>query len=912
VKVTTQFLLAISLLSSLVANDAPRPYFNNLITIQASRPDIPNLVKKLTEAESLSQIQAIVTEHQQLVSWDLAEAMLQTKEIDPLTSPADKIKVQRLNQTLLGLSQRVNHRKGIAVAINHLGIIHSQYSRYDLANEYHKHSLLLLTEPEDQLWLSKTYRIIGLNYYRQKNFSAMRAQYEANFELAKKGNVPYYLAQALYLLGVAYEENELFKEAIRYYEDSLAISRKIISPPSQANLPVLIRDTFIRSGRANLGAGQYKQAISNYEQVIDYWRQIPSSPDQESALASALNSLGYASFMAKQYPQAIESSTKSYEIALKLQKDDLLALASRVIALAHSAMGNHSEAVKMIIEARQFAEKEARKYPEKSEPKEIKRIVYGVEGIVRYAANQPEIARKSLEEAIKLTEQQQALVPLTLDAGPSSMGYPSSYYGWMVALMVSQNQPEEALKYSEMVKGRALYNLLYNPKDKDTGLIPKEDLVKRDQLTDKVLKLEIEISKRQFAALPDDTAIADLQLQFRETLESLAKVVKKIEQELQATSKNGIQAFNLNLKSLLHNDRTALLQFAITEEQAFLFVATKSAGEVELQAYSLILTNDQIEKKVKNFRSLIMGKDQTNDLGTASRELHDNLLGKAQAQLKNKTELIIVPDGPLWELPFQALKTADNHYLIEQAAISYVPSFGVLQKASQQQPDHSPKLDLLAFGNPFLAKRTGLTTSTGEAIEPLDNLQNAEFLVKKISQLHNPATSNVFIGKMATEEKFKALAPKYRIIFLASHGLFGSLDPMRSSIVLAQNGVKTPDDGFLEAREIARMHLSAEMVVLSACDSGRGQMREGEGIVGLPWAIFAAGCPTTVVSQWQVDSLATANLISSMYSKLGRNNKQATKAEALQKAAITMLNGSNKDFRHPYYWASFILFGKAN
>lgn len=910
-KVTTQFLLAISLLSSLVANEAPRLYFNNLITAQASLLNIPNLVKKLTEAESLSQIQSIVTEEQQLVSLDLVEAMLQIKEIDPLPDTADQVKAQRLNQTLLGLSQRVNHRKGIAVAINHLGIIHSQNSRYDLANEYHKHSLLLLTQPEDQLWLSKTHRLLGLNYYRQKNFSAMRAQYEANFELAKKVNAPYYLAQALYLLGLAYEENELFKEAIRYYEDSLAISRKITEPPSKANLPVLIRDTFIRSGRANLGAGQYERAISSYEQLIDYWRQVPSSPDQESALASALNSLGYASFLAKQYPQAIESSTKSYEIAQKLQNNDLLALSSRVIALAHSAMGNHSEAVKTIAEAKQFAEEGVRKHPEKSEPKEIMRIVYGVEGIVRYAANQPELARKSLEEAIKLTEQQQALVPLAIDAGPSSMGYPSSSYGWMVALMVSQNQPEEALKYSEMVKGRALYNLLHIPKNKDTGLIPKEDLVKREQLTDKVLKLEIEISKRQFAAFPDNTVIADLQLQFRETFESLAKVVKKIEQELQTTSKNGIQAFNLDLKSLLHNDRTALLQFAITGEQAFLFVATKSAGEVELQAYPLILTNDQIEKKVKKFRNLIMGKDQTDDLGIASRDLHDHLLGKAQAQLKNKTELIIVPDGPLWELPFQALKTADNHYLIEQAAISYVPSFGVLEKASQQHPDHPPQLDLLAFGNPFLAKRAGLTTSNGEAIEPLENLQNAEFLVKKISQLHNPATSNVFIGKMATEEKFKALAPKYRIILLASHGIFGSLDPMRSSIVLAQNGEKNLDDGFLEAREIAKMHLSAEMVVLSACDSGRGQMREGEGIVGLPWAIFAAGCPTTVVSQWQVDSLATANLISSMYSKLG-HNKRATKAEALQKAAMTMLNSSNKDFHHPYYWASFILFGKAN
>ncbi len=904
-KVLTQFLLITSLLFTLSTNETPRLDPDDLITPQASLPEVSKLVKKLIEAKDLTLIRSIITENPHLVSTELIEAILQAREIDPAINGAQK--TEAINRALLGLSQRVNHRKGMLIAINHLGIIYTEQKRYDLAIEYHKHCLPILRQIGDKFWLGKTHRLIGRIYYIQKNYFAAREHFVVNFKLAQEIGNPYYLALANNMLGTAFEESQLFNEAIRYYKESLAISRAITQPPPDANLPRLIGDTLIRYGRTYVGSGQFHQSLIVYRQTVDHWRQIAESPEQISVLAAALNSLGYASFEARLYQQAIEASTESHAIAEKLKRDDLLALSSRVIALAHSSMRNHTEAIKAINEAKRFAEK--------SEQTEIQRIIYRVEGIVYYAAKQPEFARQAFDKAIKLVEQQQSRVPFSIETGPSSMGYPSSSYGWMVALMVSQKQTEEALKYSEMVKSRALLNLLNNPKHKETGLIPKQYLEEHQQLTRQILKLEIEISKKQFAALPDSTGIAKLQPQLDEASQSLAKLAKKVDQVLLDTSENGLKSTNLtkqDLKSLLPNDQTAMLQFAISEEQAFLFVATKSSGEVDLQAYPLILKNNEIASAVKNFRNLITNRDRTNELGLAARDLHDKLLGAAQAQLKNKNELIIVPDGPLWELPFQALKTADNHYLIERCAISYAPSFSVLQMASKRQPSRPAQLDLLAFGNPFLAKREGLTTPNGFTIDPLDNLQDAETLVKKISRLHNTATSNVLIGKLATEEKFKLLAPKYRIIILAAHGLFGDLDPMRSSIVLAQTGRKTRDDGFLEAREIATMKLSAEMAVLSACDTGRGQIRDGEGIVGLPWAIFVAGCPTTVVSQWKVDSVGTADLMTLMYSHLYRNNRQATKAEALQKAAISMLNSTNKDFHHPFYWAGFILFGKAN
>ncbi len=127
---------------------------------------------------------------------------------------------------------------------------------------------------------------------------------------------------------------------------------------------------------------------------------------------------------------------------------------------------------------------------------------------------------------------------------------------------------------------------------------------------------------------------------------------------------------------------------------------------------------------------------------------------------------------------------------------------------------------------------------------------------------------------------------------------------MYSSILLADPAKGSPDDGFLTAREIFDMNLSADMVVLSACNTARGSKQTGEGIVGMTWALCAAGVPTQVVSQWSVDDATTAQLMTDFYGGLSKG-----KGAALAAAERKLRNDGKHG--HPYYWAPFILVGDA-
>jgi CHAT domain-containing protein len=129
---------------------------------------------------------------------------------------------------------------------------------------------------------------------------------------------------------------------------------------------------------------------------------------------------------------------------------------------------------------------------------------------------------------------------------------------------------------------------------------------------------------------------------------------------------------------------------------------------------------------------------------------------------------------------------------------------------------------------------------------------------------------------------------------------------MYSHVVLAQSGDQK-EDGLLEAWEIMQMDLQADLAVLSACETARGRIGAGEGVIGLSWALFVAGCPTTVVSQWKVESSSTTELMLAFHRNLQLG---ANKSEALRQAALKLMN--DKRYNHPFYWAGFIVVGNAN
>ena len=160
------------------------------------------------------------------------------------------------------------------------------------------------------------------------------------------------------------------------------------------------------------------------------------------------------------------------------------------------------------------------------------------------------------------------------------------------------------------------------------------------------------------------------------------------------------------------------------------------------------------------------------------------------------------------------------------------------------------------------------------------------------------------MGRAAQETTAKQEAGKYRYLHFATHGLLNDAAPLWSSIALAQPPAGSAEDGFLYAQEIFDLDLTAEMVVLSACNTAGGEQRSGDGIIGLTWALFAAGSPTQIVSQWPVRDDATAELMRRFYDAIAAGKP---KGAALREAALSLRKQGNR--AHPFFWAPFILVG---
>jgi len=190
----------------------------------------------------------------------------------------------------------------------------------------------------------------------------------------------------------------------------------------------------------------------------------------------------------------------------------------------------------------------------------------------------------------------------------------------------------------------------------------------------------------------------------------------------------------------------------------------------------------------------------------------------------------------------------------------------------------------------------------------LEALPDAEAQVRLIRDAYGPERSATFVGADATETRFKTAAPRYSVLHLATHGVLDETSPLYSHLVFTSSHDTADDDGRLEAWEIMRMRLNADLVVLAACDTGRGRIAPGEGVIGTMWALFAAGARSMVVSQFRVESKSATTLLVGFHRRIAAD--PGTKAAQLRSAALDLLH--NPRFAHPYYWAGFILVGDSD
>ncbi|NIQ00579.1 MAG: CHAT domain-containing protein, partial [Nitrospinaceae bacterium] len=265
-----------------------------------------------------------------------------------------------------------------------------------------------------------------------------------------------------------------------------------------------------------------------------------------------------------------------------------------------------------------------------------------------------------------------------------------------------------------------------------------------------------------------------------------------------------------------------------------------------------------------------------------SRQLHGWLIEPVQAWIAEKRVLGIVPHGHLHYVSFASLFDGES-YLVERHPLFYSPSASVLKFTFQRKYEKSPDVKVLALGNPDLGDfNYELPLAELEA-------QSIKWDFPKI---------DILTGDRATESWLHRHIGDYQIIHIASHGEFDPINPLFSSLKLAKD---QNQDGNFEVNEVFSLKVNADLVTLSACQTGLGQITGGDELVGLNRAFIYAGTHSILSSLWRVSDVSTAILIKHFY----RNYVDRNKSESLRQAQLQV----KTLYPHPSYWAGFNLTG---
>ena len=348
-----------------------------------------------------------------------------------------------------------------------------------------------------------------------------------------------------------------------------------------------------------------------------------------------------------------------------------------------------------------------------------------------------------------------------------------------------------------------------------------------------------------------------------------------------------------------HLDGVTFVAFVNHADTVFIFaIEPKRNGRRRVTATRILITEAELGARVSRFTSLVEQRNLR--VAEAGAEMYELLLGQLEPILRRAKTLCIIPDSSLWHLPFHALGPRGGAPLIEQMPVFYAPSLRVL---AATRPSRAGGGNVLALGNPNV---TAKTASLYRSVSPdaiTGPIPEAESEVRAISRIYGEKHSRVYIGNEARESVLKREAPHHDVLHIATHGLMHEHAPMFSSLLLT-TGANEADDGLLEAREIAELELDADLAVLSACETGKAEALSGDGVIGLSWALLAAGARTTVVSQWKAQSTVTATLMIEFHRRLARG---MSKPQALREAQLAVR--AQPAYRHPFYWAPFIVIG---
>lgn len=359
----------------------------------------------------------------------------------------------------------------------------------------------------------------------------------------------------------------------------------------------------------------------------------------------------------------------------------------------------------------------------------------------------------------------------------------------------------------------------------------------------------------------------------------------------------------------LLNSKEAILEYVLDTPHSFcLYITRRRAGVATLPA-----SREEIDKLVAAYRQQVLTR--TNDI-PASHELYSALINPLPSWARMPT-LIVVPDGQLNLIPFDALTDNEGRYVLATHVVSYAPSATVLNLIDNSRRKNPAPIMFLGLGGvqyqatiaPESLASDPQSTRTlsdpfGLKAHPLPDLPHSTDEVKSAGKVFG-SSSVLLLSADATEAAFKAEPlNRFKIIHIAAHGIANPRYPDRAALVLGQDPAHR-DDGLLQTREIRELHLHANLVTLSACDTGIGRLDGEEGIENIERAFLYAGAKSVLASLWAASDIYTTDLMDRFYRNLRAGQDEG---EALRHAKLALLK-TFKEQAVPFYWAGFTLVG---
>jgi len=477
------------------------------------------------------------------------------------------------------------------------------------------------------------------------------------------------------------------------------------------------------------------------------------------------------------------------------------------------------------------------------------------------------------------------------------------YVGHFGLAAMQLRNTRKAYEILEAARGRSIANTLRDPPTKD---VPSDAIG---------TNAKRQVNQIQLALLRETDPDARSKLLDRLfEAEQILTPVGRPRTELQEAARHPHPVDLARLQSSLHPDEV-VLEYVLAEPQSFCLRITRGTAAVS----ALPAGRRQIEQLVDSYLGDVRSKKPAIETG---EKLYALLLQPIHSR-ESDSSLIIIPDGKLHVLPFDSLRDGRGRYVLESHIVTYAPSATVLYLLRRTQRDHPTTARLLAVGGvpyeraPSIlpVKVTGNTpgqaSASGDFLGPaglrLSNLPGTQEEVINSAELLG-GQHTLLLGKDATEAAFKSLRlADFSVIHLAVHGIASTQFPDRAALVLGR-APSSGEDGLLQVREIRDLPLDADLVTLSACDTGEGKLLGEEGIASLERAFLLAGAKTVIASLWTAEDACTTWLMKRLYWHLADGED---KGSALRQAKLDLLKEFGEE-AVPFYWAGFTLVGEGS